>query len=116
MQGGNFKLVVIIAFFVVSAAPESLAQSGGGKLNVACGQDIQKLCAGTENKEARKCLRSHRAELSGECKAFFQEARARRQAQKNNQQPSAAPAGGPPTGGPPAAQPPAAGSPAPGGR
>ena len=78
MQNSNFKLALITAaFFVVSAAPKSLAQGGGGKLNVACGQDIQKLCAGTEKMEARKCLRSHRTELSGECKAFFQEVRAR---------------------------------------
>ena len=112
MQSGQFKLVLITtAFFVVSAAPESLAQSNDAKLNVACGQDIQKLCAGTEKKI--KCLKSHRDELSGECKASFQEAQARSQAQKNIKQPGAAPAGGPPTGGPPAAQPPA---PAPAGR
>jgi hypothetical protein len=45
-------------------------------------------------KDARQCLKAHRAELSAGCTAFFQEARARRM--------GTPPPGGPPPGGPPA--------------
>jgi hypothetical protein len=64
----------------------------GPTMRVACSQDMQSLCPGLVGKDAAKCLREHRAQLSTECITFFKEARARR---------SATPSGASPPGGPP---------------
>jgi hypothetical protein len=117
-------LIVVAAFFALLAAlaePANAQGAGGGgkrqgpKLRVACGQDMQKLCPGMERKDARKCLNSHRAQLSSGCSEFFKEARERRKERKaGGGQP---PGGGPPPGeNPPDGGEPGAGAPAPGGR
>ncbi len=52
----------------------------GGAMRTACGKDMQSLCPGLAGKDAAKCLREHRAQLSPECIAFFKEAKERRSA------------------------------------
>jgi hypothetical protein len=79
------------------SAPSTAPAGEGPTLRVACGQDMQSLCPGLAKKEARQCLRAHRAQLSAACSAFFQEARARR-ATGSKGSPAAV---GPATGGPP---------------
>ena len=49
----------------------------GGAMRTACGKDMQSLCPGLTGKDAAKCLREHRAQLSPECVAFFKEAKER---------------------------------------
>jgi hypothetical protein len=50
----------------------------GPTMRVACSKDMQSLCPGLVGKDAAKCLREHRAQLSAECIAFFKEAKERR--------------------------------------
>jgi hypothetical protein len=64
-----------------------------GAMRTACGKDMQSLCPGLAGKDAAKCLREHRAQLSAECIAFFKEAKERRSATQ-----SGAPAPSPPGG------------------
>jgi hypothetical protein len=103
MKHRFFELAVISAAMLVLAAAEQTANAQGANLRVACAPDLQKFCPGLVKKDARQCLKAHRAELSAGCTAFFQEARARRM--------GTPPPGGPPTGGPPTGGPPAGGSP-----
>jgi hypothetical protein len=65
----------------------------GGAIGTACSKDMQSLCPGSVGKDARKCLREHRAQLSTECTAFFKEAKERRNASPSGASP---PPGGPP--------------------
>ena len=65
----------------------------GPTMRVACSKDMQSLCPGLAGKDAAKCLREHRAQLSAECIAFFKEAKERRSATQ-----SGAPAPPPPGG------------------
>jgi hypothetical protein len=103
MKHGFLELAVISAAILVLATGGQSANAQGANLRVACAPDLQKFCPGLVKKDARQCLKAHRAELSAGCTAFFQEARARRMATP--------PAGGPPTGGPPAGASPSAGPP-----
>ncbi len=61
---------------------QSAPRQGGapGAMRTACGKDMQSLCPGLTGKDAAKCLREHRAQLSPECVAFFKEAKERRSA------------------------------------
>jgi len=65
----------------------------GPTMRVACSKDMQSLCPGLAGKDAAKCLKEHRAQLSAECIAFFKEAKERRSATQ-----SGAPAPSPPGG------------------
>jgi len=49
--------------------PAPALKEARAKMRSACASDLQKFCAGVErgNGGLRECLRSHRAELSGEC-------------------------------------------------
>jgi hypothetical protein len=67
------------------------------KMKDACGTDLTSFCPDQKGAEARKCLRTHRAELSPSCTAYF---KARRAAAK-----AKAMAAPPPGGAPPAAPP-----------
>jgi hypothetical protein len=67
------------------------------KMKEACGADMTSFCPDQKGVEARKCLRSHRAELSPSCKAYF---KARREAAKAKAM-AAPPAGGAPPAAPP---------------
>ena len=60
------------------------------KMKAACGTDLAGFCPDQKGSDARKCLRSHRAELSPSCVAYF---KARRAAAKAKAM--AAPPGGP---------------------
>jgi hypothetical protein len=110
MKRRFINLVLIsAAIFILSAAEIQTASAQGGPppppregppLRVACAQDMQRLCPGLQRKDARQCLKANRAQLSAGCKAFFQEARARRAGGAMGAPPSA---GGPP---PPEALPP----------
>jgi len=66
------------------------------KMKVACGPDLASFCPDLKGTEARKCLRSHRTELSPSCVAYF---KARRAAAK------AKAMAAPPPGSPPPAAP-----------
>jgi hypothetical protein len=46
------------------------------KMKTACGTDLASFCPDQKGAEARKCLRSHRAELSPSCVAYFKARRA----------------------------------------
>jgi hypothetical protein len=46
------------------------------KMKTACGQDLTSFCPDMKGAEARKCLRSHRAELSPSCTGYFKARRA----------------------------------------
>jgi hypothetical protein len=67
------------------------------KMKTACGQDITSFCPDLKGAEARKCLRSHRTELSPSCVAYF---KARRAAAKAKAM-AAPPAESPPPAAPP---------------
>ena len=67
------------------------------KMKEACGADLTSFCPDQKGADARKCLRTHRTELSPSCTAYF---KARRAAAK------AKAMAAPPPGGPPPAPPP----------
>ena len=46
------------------------------KMKAACGPDLTSFCPDQKGAEARKCLRSHKAELSPSCVAYFKARRA----------------------------------------
>jgi hypothetical protein len=66
----------------------------GGAMRAACGKDMQSLCPGLTGKDAAKCLREHRAQLSPECIAFFKEVKERRSATQSGT-PAPAPSSSP---------------------
>ena len=67
------------------------------KMKAACGTDLAGFCPDQKGSDARKCLRSHRAELSPSCVAYF---KARRAAAKAKAM-AAPPPGSPPPAAPP---------------
>jgi hypothetical protein len=71
----------------------------GATMRVACSKDMQSLCPGLVGKDAGKCLREHRAQLSTECSTFFKEARARRNATPSGTSPPGEPPNNPPAPG-----------------
>ena len=50
----------------------------------SCGPDARLFCTGVPRQDVAKCLGSHRAELSPTCKAYMQQMRAERGAQRNS--------------------------------
>jgi hypothetical protein len=73
-----------------SASPAPKARSPAmkqarAKRRAACAADLQKFCGDIEPGKGgrQKCLRSHRAEISPECKAARQELRATRAKEKS---------------------------------
>jgi hypothetical protein len=91
-------------------SPVPLWARQGPPLRIACAPDMRALCPGLVKREARQCLKAHRAQLSQGCIAFFEEARARRVhramgAPPGDTPPGAPPGAGPPRNGPPGAQP-----------
>ena len=83
----------------------------GPPMRIACAPDMKTLCPGLVKREARQCLKAHRAQLSPGCITFFEEARARRVHRAMGAPPGDAPPGAPPgagprRSGPPGAQPP----------
>jgi hypothetical protein len=83
----------------ISAASAALAQTGASSLRVACGTDMQKFCPGLKGKDARMCLRAYHAQISPDCMAFLEQAKAQRAGGAMN---SPAPAAGSPPSAPPA--------------
>jgi hypothetical protein len=82
---------------------------------MACGIDMEQLCPGLVKKEARHCLKAHRAQLTSGCRTFLQEARMRRKSREEISEPPGAPLSGdswaaPPAGGPQRGGPPPSGS------
>jgi hypothetical protein len=67
------------------------------KMKTACGQELTSFCPDLKGSAARKCLRSHRTELSPSCTAYF---KARRAAAKAKAM-AAPPAESPPPAAPP---------------
>ena len=55
----------------------------------SCGSDARAFCPGVSKEEVARCLGSHRAELSPACKAYMQQMRAERGAQRSNPPPAA---------------------------
>jgi hypothetical protein len=83
----NWALVGAMIAVVSCACPGTAdAQDGqsaprqGGAMRTACSKDMQSFCPGLSGKDAAKCLREHRAQLTAECIAFFKEAKERRSA------------------------------------
>jgi len=70
------------------AAPASTPKMP--KMKVACGADIANFCADLKGKEARKCLQTHRQELSPSCTAYFKARRAAAKAKASSAMPPAA--------------------------
>jgi hypothetical protein len=97
--------------------PGSAPPSPGNRaaFQASCGPDAKLFCAGVprENQGIVKCLSSHGMELSVTCKAFFQEMRPERGAQRNLPNSSPPPPTAPPGVTPPSTKdaPPAAGAP-----
>jgi hypothetical protein len=50
----------------------------------SCGPDARLFCTGVPREDVAKCLGSHRTELSPTCKAYMQQMRAERGAQRNS--------------------------------
>jgi hypothetical protein len=87
-------------------APSSAIATG-------CKQDIQTYCAEVAPGGGRvvACLRTHREQLSSECRAAFRTARSQRQQAAGEMPPAGPPPSGPPPSGPPPASPPPSGPP-----
>jgi hypothetical protein len=89
-----------------SPPPAAVAQDAGAppappkrpSMRKACGADITSFCPGLKGQDARKCLRTHRAEISPPCVGYL---KARRAAAKAKAM-SAPPGSPPPAGAPPA--------------
>ena|ERR1700677_2134831 len=62
------------------------------KMKAACGTDLASFCPDQKATEARKCLRSHRAELSPSCVAYFKARRAAAKAKAMAEPPPGSPA------------------------
>lgn len=78
----------------------------GPPMRIACAPDMSALCPGLVRREARQCLKAHRAQLSRGCITFFEEARARRVhramgAPSGDKPPGASQGAGPARSGPP---------------
>lgn len=78
-------------------APPAMPMAGVPKMKAACGPDLTSFCPDLKGAEARKCLRTHRTELSPSCVAYF---KARRAAAKAKAM-EAPPPGSPPPAAPP---------------
>jgi len=69
----HWSLVAIILFAVFDAVAQTNnpapGTAGRGKFRAACGEDVQRFCAGVQPGEGRlvQCLSSHTGELSAEC-------------------------------------------------
>jgi hypothetical protein len=63
-----------------SGARSPALKQARAKMRAACAADLQKFCADVERGKGarRKCLRSHRTEISPECKSARQELRVTR--------------------------------------
>jgi hypothetical protein len=92
----NWAFVGVMIVVLSGAEPETAdAQDQqppprqGPTMRVACSKDMQSLCPGLVGKDAAKCLREHRSQLSAECIAFFKEAKERRSATQSGVAPPA---------------------------
>ncbi len=78
------RLALAAALLSAMAAP-ALAQGGPAaqKLRAACETDVQSLCPGVQPGGGRllQCLKQHQKEVSPDCVAALEEARAARKAQ-----------------------------------
>jgi hypothetical protein len=83
----------------ISATSAAYAQTGAPTLRIACGADMQKFCPGLKGKEARMCLRAYHAQISPDCTAFLDQAKAQR---ANGAMPAPAPPAAAPPSAPPA--------------
>ena len=74
------KLALISATILVVSTSGMRTVQGGPTMRDACASDVQKLCPGLEKNEVRECLKTHRGQLSDECKTALKEAKAVRDA------------------------------------
>jgi hypothetical protein len=99
----NYRLLQsVLVGAAITAASVAYAQTGTPPLRVACGTDMHKFCPGLTGKDARMCLRAYHAQISPDCMAFLERAKAQR-AGGAMAVPSPA-AGSPPSGPPPPGQ------------
>ncbi|PWR18834.1 cysteine rich repeat-containing protein [Zavarzinia compransoris] len=79
-----FPTLALAAALAAGLAAPALAQGGPAaqKLRAACAKDIETLCPGVQPGGGRilQCLKQHRKEVSADCTAAFEEARAARKA------------------------------------
>ena len=87
------QFALIGAAMCVAATAQAQTTAPPPSMRVACGPDMQKFCPGLKGKEVRMCLRAFHAQISPDCLASLDQAKAKR------------------TGGAMAAPPPAAGAP-----
>jgi hypothetical protein len=100
MNRSSIKMCLIGAAILVASAAQIQAANaqapapvqGRSPMRIACGPEMQMLCAGLRGRDARLCLRAHHAQLSAGCTAFLNEAKAKGAAGAMGQPP----AGGPP--------------------
>ena len=75
----KYRLIrLVLVGAAVFAACAAYAQTGAPPLRVACGADMQRFCPGLKGKDARLCLRGFHAQLSPNCLAFLEQAKAQR--------------------------------------
>lgn len=92
----NYRLIQFaLVGAAISAASAAYAQT---PLRAACGNDMQKFCAGLKGKDARLCLRAFHAQISPDCMAFLEQSKAKRAA---GAMAAPAPAAGSPPSAPP---------------
>jgi len=95
----NYRFIpMVLIGATISATSAAYAQTGAPTLRIACGADMQKFCPGLKGKEARMCLRAYHAQISPDCTAFLEQAKAQRAG-------GAMPAPAPPATAPPSAAP-----------
>jgi cysteine rich repeat protein len=100
-----WSLVITMLFAVSAAVGQTGSQGGGGKFRAACGEDLQRFCAGVQPGGSRlvQCLSSHTPELSAACANMIAAIGARRGAPNPSaQSPAAQPAAPVTVGKPPA--------------
>lgn len=77
--------LALAATLAAGLVTPALAQGGPAaqKLRAACAQDIETLCPGVQPGGGRilQCLKGHQKEVTPECTAAIEEARAARKAQ-----------------------------------
>jgi hypothetical protein len=95
----NYRLIQsALVGVAISATSAAYAQTGTPTLRVACGTDMQKFCPGLTGKDARMCLRAYHAQISPDCMAFLEQAKAQR---AGGAKTAPAPAAGSPPSAPP---------------
>jgi hypothetical protein len=75
----NYRVIqMVLIGAAISTVSPAYSQTEAPTLRVACGPDMQKFCPGLKGKDARMCLRAYHAQISPDCMAFLEQAKAKR--------------------------------------